>query len=43
MSEGGTKKRLGIVEELKVRGGLLEVHPSCFVSLFPFVRVVEAS
>ncbi len=41
MSEGGAKIRLGIVEELKVRGGLLEVHPSCFAGLFP--RVVEAS
>ena len=39
----GEKEGLCIVEELKVRGSLLEGHPSCFVGLFPFVRVVEAS
>ncbi len=43
MSEDGAKKRLGIFEELKVHSGLLEVNPSCFAGVFPFVRVVEAS
>ena len=39
----GLKEDLCIVEELKVRGSLLEDHPSCLAGLFPLVRVVEAS
>ncbi len=39
----GAKKGLCIVEELKVRGRLLEGHPSCLAGLFPLVRVVEVS
>ncbi len=36
------KEGLCIVEELKVRGSLLEGHPSCLAGLFPLVRVIEA-
>jgi hypothetical protein len=41
----GAKKCLCIVEELKVRGSLLNLkgHPSCLAGLFPLVRVVVAS
>jgi hypothetical protein len=39
----GRKEGLCIVEELKVRGSLLQGHPSCLAGLFPLVRVVEAS
>jgi hypothetical protein len=39
----GTKEGLCVVEELKVRGSLLQGHPSCLAGLFPLVRVVEAS
>ncbi len=39
----GAKECLCVVEELKVRGSLLEGHHSYLSGLFPLVRVVEAS